>query len=75
MIRRNLAAVILFACSWSIAAAETIRVPHDHKSIQAAINFATPGDTLLVEAGTYHERLRLKPHPRRGNRSRDEQHI
>jgi hypothetical protein len=59
-IRLSLAVVILLACSWSRASAETIRVPQDHKTIQAAINAAAIGDTVLVAAGTYRERLRLK---------------
>jgi len=61
MISRSLAVVILCMFSWSRAPAETIRVPHDHKTIQAAIDSAATGDTVLVAAGTYHERLRLKP--------------
>jgi hypothetical protein len=40
--------------------AATIRVPEDHKKIQSAIDVASSGDTVLVAAGTYRERIRLK---------------
>ncbi len=44
----------------SSALAATIRVPQDHKTIQAAIDAAASGDIVLVSAGTYKERVQLK---------------
>lgn len=41
--------------------AETLRVPGDHKTIQAAVGAASAGDVVLVDAGTYRERVRLRP--------------
>jgi len=38
----------------------TLHVPKDHATIQAAIDQATAGDTILVAAGTYRQRIRLK---------------
>lgn len=43
------------------AFAAVVRVPQDRGSIQAAMDVAMPGDTVLVSAGRYFERIRLKP--------------
>ncbi len=40
--------------------AATIRVPEDHKTVQAAIDTPQPGDTVTVAPGKYPERVRLK---------------
>lgn len=45
----------------SPVSAATLRVPDDHRSIQAAIEAAGSGDTILVAPGKYAQRLRLKP--------------
>lgn len=41
--------------------AATLRVPEDHRQIQAAVDAAQPGDVVLVAPGTYRERVQLKP--------------
>lgn len=38
----------------------TLRVPQDYPSIQAAVDAASAGDTVLVKSGTYFESVRLK---------------
>ncbi len=37
--------------------ADTIQVPQDHSTIQAAINSANAGDTVLIDQGIYFEKL------------------
>jgi hypothetical protein len=41
------------------AAAETLRVPQDHPTIQAAVDAAVDGDTILISAGTYAEEVQV----------------
>lgn len=60
MIRTALVSfIVLVAVQPTLAA--TLRVPQDHKTIQAAIDTAEDGDTVLVSAGEYQERIALKP--------------
>ncbi len=59
---KNLPPFILFALlSASISFADVIRVPTDYETIQSAIDAVDAGDTIEVSAGTYLERLVLKP--------------
>jgi hypothetical protein len=56
------AAIILAALALLTAAplaAATRRVPADHPTLQAAIDAAADGDTVLVAPGTYRESLKL----------------
>lgn len=46
--------LLLFAIN---SPAATLRVPADFGTIQGAVNAATPGDTILVAAGVYSEKV------------------
>ena len=52
--RTAMAGLITLTVAASSTHAATLEV-HDGESIQAAVNRAAPGDTLLVYTGTYRE--------------------
>lgn len=39
--------------------AKTIVVPRDHRTIQTAVKAASPGDTIIVEDGVYHQSVNI----------------
>jgi len=41
------------------ASGNTINVPGDHETIQAAVDAASPGDLILIEPGTYEEAVNV----------------
>jgi hypothetical protein len=56
---------VIFTCVLTIGSADAatvIHVPADQPTIQAAINVAVNGDTVLVSPGTY-----LSGHPKPAN--------
>ncbi|MFT5496878.1 MAG: parallel beta-helix repeat protein [Kiritimatiellia bacterium] len=56
---KTLACLLLLS---SLTFASTHHVPKDFVSIQSAIDASSAGDRILVSAGTYPERIALKPH-------------
>ena len=51
---------VAVAVAVNSVSAATILVPEDHRTIQAAVNAAMPGDSVIVGPGTYRERIRMK---------------
>ena len=49
----------LVATTGSARATATLRVPQDYPTVQAAIDAAAAGDTILIAPGTYNENLTL----------------
>jgi Periplasmic copper-binding protein (NosD) len=45
----------------TLAPAHRLRVPGDYPAIQAAVDAADPGDTVLVAPGTYTESIAMRP--------------
>jgi len=48
-------ALLTLVSTSSPSSATTIRVPYEQPTIQAGIDSASPGDTVLVACGTYYE--------------------
>lgn len=56
----KLLCLLLFSFAAGAASAATIHVPGDQPTIQAGINAAANGDTVLVAPGTYYENIDFK---------------
>jgi parallel beta-helix repeat protein len=52
----TLSVFVLFGLS-TVAGAETLKVPGDHATIQAAVDAANDGDTISIKRGTYPENV------------------
>ena len=45
----------VFNTMWTMPSPKTVRVPQDYGTIQAAVNAAAAGDTILISDGAYNE--------------------
>ena len=53
-----LSLILTTLCTYAFGA--TLIVPDDHATIQAAIDAASEGDTIVVEAGTFTENIYIE---------------
>jgi pectin methylesterase-like acyl-CoA thioesterase len=51
--------VLLLAATTAVASAASIYVPDDYGTIQAAVDNATAGDTIIVRDSTYTENVHV----------------
>ena len=51
--------IILFILNTTIGNSTIINIPNDYSTIQQGIDYATVGDTILVQPGTYIENLNI----------------
>ncbi len=52
--------LIAFVCCAFSLQAQLVHIPADYSTIQAGIEAASPGDTILVDEGIYHENINFK---------------
>ena len=52
-------AILFLGAFISTVSASSLYVPDDYVTIQAAVNAASPGDTLIVRDGTYTENINV----------------
>ncbi|MFC2113515.1 T9SS type A sorting domain-containing protein [Bacteroidota bacterium] len=57
---KTLLTSIILLCAVFSLPAQVINIPGDHSTIQAGINAASDGDTVLVAEGTYLENIRFR---------------
>lgn len=62
MCRKAIAALIIAIITYLSLEARIINIPADYATIQAGINSSSNGDTVLVQPGTYHERINFNGH-------------